>query len=439
MLSEHTAQTACIWMIDANAEPGNADDVTVFCRGLRTSANTIHFRDCLQQHGLCLPSTSKIHQGSRDTWTKPDGGDSFCIDYVAIPTTWKGFCTWSQVLQEFDLANAREDHRAVGLELTCWQSQVAPSTSTRRAQTSSLLTADHQKLRDVIQEFEVPMWTADVEFQECAFRRQLSSCLQQGGDKTPSQPKKSYLNQEIWQTRKSLLRWQRKLKQVRRGLKLETLWTAWKAWKSDDATPINSEHFDYGTSLRCDSVLIMAHFRTCRFMLRQQLKQSKAKAVEQRLRQINEHTAATNILRILRPFVGPTNPKKMKSRTLPLLDRPHGGPCQTPVEARNQWIQFFADMEGGTRQTLDQLREDWICSLENEDQPGFEIPAESLPTLVDLELAFRKVACARPQAPTIFQERCVTMRQRLAQEPTSLRFGSSLSLATKRFATKEVS
>jgi hypothetical protein len=94
---------------------------TVFCKGMRTTANTIHFRDCLKQHNMCLPSTLAIHSGSRDTWTMPDGGDTFCIGYVAVPSTWKAHCTWSQVLEAFDLATSREDHKVVGLELTWWQ------------------------------------------------------------------------------------------------------------------------------------------------------------------------------------------------------------------------------------------------------------------------------------------------------------------------------
>ena len=32
ILAEHITHEACVWMIDANAEPGNADDCTVFGR-----------------------------------------------------------------------------------------------------------------------------------------------------------------------------------------------------------------------------------------------------------------------------------------------------------------------------------------------------------------------------------------------------------------------
>ena len=55
----------CFWLLDANAEPGPADDTIVFSTGLRASANTILFRECLHKFNMCLPSTSHIHRGNR--------------------------------------------------------------------------------------------------------------------------------------------------------------------------------------------------------------------------------------------------------------------------------------------------------------------------------------------------------------------------------------
>ena len=82
-----------------------------------------------------------------------------------------------------------------------------------------------------------------------------------------------------------------------------------------------------------------------------------------------------------------------------MLETDNGSLCQTPEEAMQQWIQFFADMEGGTRQSTERLREDWITALSTDDQPQFAVSATSLPTLVDLELAYRKVACGKATGP----------------------------------------
>lgn len=138
-------QTHCFWLIDANAEPGHADDEAVYGKGLRTSANTIFFRECLKTCAMCLPSTSNVHAGHRNTWTKPDGEESFCIDYVAIPRTWISCCTWSQVLDDFDLATTREDHKAVRLELQWWQPKRMPHVEW----SSSAIQQSEQECRDV--------------------------------------------------------------------------------------------------------------------------------------------------------------------------------------------------------------------------------------------------------------------------------------------------
>ena len=45
-----------VWLIDANAAPGKADNVVVFADGMTTSVNTEHFRNSLVTHELCLPS-----------------------------------------------------------------------------------------------------------------------------------------------------------------------------------------------------------------------------------------------------------------------------------------------------------------------------------------------------------------------------------------------
>ena len=138
-------QTHFFWLINANAEPGHADDEAVYGKGLRTSANTIFFRECLKTCAMCLPSTSNVHAGHRNTWTKPDGEESFCIDYVAIPRTWLSCCTWSQALADFDLATTREVHKAIRLELQLWQPKRMPHVEW----SSSAIQQSEQECREV--------------------------------------------------------------------------------------------------------------------------------------------------------------------------------------------------------------------------------------------------------------------------------------------------
>ena len=151
--------------------------------------------------------------------------------------------------------------------------------------------------------------------------------------------------------------------------------------------------------------------------------------MEKRLEQVNEHTAATSILRTTRAFLGPTNPKKEKNMTLPMLETDNGSLCQTPEEAMQQWIQFFADMEGGTRQSTERLREDWITALSTDDQPQFAVSATS-------SLRTARLPAGKPLALTAFRASSAMLPQLLVPEPLLLPSGSWSYLATKHFATK---
>ena len=101
----------------------------------------------------------------------------------------------------------------------------------------------------------------------------------------------------------------------------------------------------------------------------------------------------------MRDFAGPTNPRKQKQKTLPMVENQSGAVSTTPFEADQIWIDFFAEMEGGNRQTMQDLHHDWVCALQSEPQEAFDLHTSQLPTLTDLELAFRRVAKGKATGP----------------------------------------
>lgn len=398
ILTETGAIGNCFWLIDANAEPGPADGATVFCKGLRTSASTILFRDCLSKLNMCLPSTSHIHIGDRDTWTRPDGSASFCIDHIAVPQEWKEFCTRSEVLCDLDLANSRCDHQAVGLELSWWQNSMIMPTLKSSPRIAWHETTTKDEVKRAMDKISVPAWNTDVETQEQHLSSEIAEIL--GGRQRESRkPKKCYIDEDIWESRRLMIHSQKRLKQLRQRLGREALWQVFNAWKTKRVSPLATEHFQYGTTLRCDTLLLLSKLRAQRRIIRHKLKMAKIKLMEKSLEQVNEHTAASSILHLLRGFIGPTNPKKQKKRTLPMLEKEDGTMSKTPEEALQVWIRFFADMEGGRRQTEDALHADWLQELQNDPKEPFLTMAETLPSLADLELAYRRVATGKATGP----------------------------------------
>ena len=82
-----------------------------------------------------------------------------------------------------------------------------------------------------------------------------------------------------------------------------------------------------------------------------------------------------------------------------MLEKEDGVICQTPDEAMQVWIKFFAEMEGGTRQSFDELHADWLEDLKKDQTEPFQLKVTELPTLADLELAYRRVAPGKAIGP----------------------------------------
>ena len=368
----------CIWLIDANAEPGVADGEVVYKKGLRTSANTIFMRTALHSLQMCLPSTWPIHEGPMSTWTAPNGDDQHCIDYIAIPAHWRMSCTLSRTLEDFDLATSREDHKAVSIELT-WQSEerkTRRATSKPNVDWSSEETRAH--LATAMQEVTCVPWLTDVAKQEQEFSSQINRILRPFCRKSNKGPKKCYIDEKIWQQRSQVLHSRKRLKQIKDSLHREAMYAVFNAW-SNRVCDNFDEAFNYGTTLRCCSVHILSRYRAQRFQLRYMLKQAKQSLMQKRLQQVTEHTAATQILRIMKDFTGPTNPRKQKQKTLPLVENQDGQLCTTPHEARQTWIAFFAEMEGGRRQSHQELHSDWISALREEPIEPFALTVQLPP------------------------------------------------------------
>ena len=399
LLLEHLDEAPCFWLVDANAAPGAADNEVVYQSGLKTSANTACFRESLDKFGMCLPSTTCLHHGPRHTWTSIDGNTFHCIDYVAVPSTWLQSCVWSQVLEDFDLATTRDDHQVVGLELN-WDVVATYKRAPRtHADTEWSCLVQRDSARGRLAEIVVPSWKTDIELHELTVRQQMQKAVRVAGATPKSRPKKAYIDAETWSIRTQLLQQRKLLKRTRRGIAREALYKTFRAWSGALPAAQVDQSFNYGSTLRIAQVRNIAGYRKLRISLRSHLQSAKQRLMAQRLEMVNEHTVAHSILHMLRDFTGPTNPKKAKKTTLPMVHNQNGLPCRSTAEAAQTWIQFFSDMEGGQRQSMAELRQDWINSLHEMTPAHFQVQAHELPTLVDLEVAFRRVACGKATGP----------------------------------------
>lgn len=389
-------------LADANAAPGCYDGQTVLSEGFATTPNTTAFRSLLQTHRLFLPATSHIHTGTNFTWTHCTGDSQHCIDHVAVPQEWKERCTHSQVVHEFDLATPNEDHHLVALQMQ-WSSITAVPTerhgrghgkkATKYVHTSNL----HPKLLQMPPQ----SWLEDVDTQHAALTSHLHNVLKENTLTSFESCKKLYVDEQAWTMRTDKIAIEKKIKETTIQLKKELLQRCFNGWKSTlSETLIQDDHsIAYERSLRCIRLSLVAKLRLIGHHLKQRLIKAKQKALTEQLLQLPEAASASDILRRLKPFIGPTNPKKAKRKALPLLQNPQGQTCVLPNEALEVWINFFQDMEAGTRMTYGELRQTWINELLELQQQQLQAALETLPSLTDLEGALRRVPKGKAIGP----------------------------------------
>ena len=354
-------------------------------------------RDFLATNHLCLPATSTCHFGEQGTWLDLRGERLHCIDHVAIPEEWLHCATHSQVLEEFDLATSKDDHRLVAIQLQ-WNDLVEIVKFQKRARRVVQIDYKRADITDTIRNYQPASWTADIEQHTEEFNQHLHLAMQLGEQPNVSQIKKHYSDEEAWNTRKIKLKHRATLKALRTRIAHDLLRRCFDAWRAKNSD-LFTEGTCYTTMLHCWNFKHWIAFRRAAQKLKQQLCHAKQCKLQCVLDDMNAETAASEILRHLRSFKGPTNPKKLKQKTLPLVHDAEGNVCVHPAEALGVWVDFFMQMEGGHRTSLPQLRAEWIEELSQFASAEINIDISEVPTLTDLEISYRRVPCGRAQGP----------------------------------------
>ena len=389
MLHLHLDGHPIYGLLDANSGCGPKDGIHVFADGPVTP-NTEDLRNFLNEFDLYLPSTTDRHQGIDETWTSPDGNTSARIDYVVLPCATGPFCTYSQVLDQFDLGQLY-DHRPVAAELQWCQPFTTPGPPPRtmhqaycRGQISG---------KDLLQDVQVSPWATDIETHVEAFNAQVHGNLRLLCKAGPASAKKGYMTEELWTLRADKLNSRQLLKCTRRQLSCALLRQCFAAWIQGTASDTEA------VNLKCAQIKHLANFHLCNRRLRKRLRMSKQNSLNQAFAKMPDKASSSYILQVVKEHSGPTNLKKIQKRPLPIIEDEQGVPCVSPEQALNRWIQFFCDMEGGERMDPECQRNLWIDHLEQFKENEFHLDVQSLPALVDYEAAFRRVANGKATGP----------------------------------------
>lgn len=133
--------------------------------------------------------------------------------------------------------------------------------------------------------------------------------------------------------------------------------------------------------------------------LRGRLRRAKHGHLQEALTGLSATTPAATILHEVKNLIGPTNLKKAKAKTLPYVKNHQGQVCQSPAEALDTWISFFQTMEGGERIGEHQQRTEWLQNLRGFSASELHLQLPDLPSLTELEAAYRRVQVAKATGP----------------------------------------
>ena len=160
------------------------------------------------------------------------------IDFVAIPHTFLSSCVWSGTLPTMDLCQVHADHTAVAIQLD-WQERMHKKSHTHPSvlHEGAKIRAQHSAI--ALGATKVLPWQSDIEIQVHCINHVLHDALQKACPETRQQPKKPFINEEIWHLRRDKLQLRRRLKTARRQINL-TCYVAFSIDGQELRTPVNN-------------------------------------------------------------------------------------------------------------------------------------------------------------------------------------------------------
>eukprot|EP00435_Cladocopium_sp_Y103_P038730 s21_g10.t1 len=390
-------------LMDANAKTGPMCEPIVFSHDDASSANTDFMIQFLSDNALCLPCTCDIHAGLHHTWTAVDGLSFHRIDYVAIPQEQLTRCVYSAVLDSLEPGTCLDDHRAVGLQLQ-WSTSHHPPDRSKPSQMKfnrHSIRAHRDCLQ--LQTIQAADWTADIESQVRAFNHDILHSLHAACPPSRASQKKPFISDSVWSLRQTKLQLQRRLRQARWNQRQDHLRLAFWVWShrqsgspSEPVDVVLASHAAHTVSITCSFVSLTCRYIVTARHLKRELQQCKQLHLQSELDTTTDKTSAGELLHLLKPFLGSSNPKKQKKAGLPSVRKGDGSICTTPDEATARWTEFFGRMEGGTPLSSQDYRRMWLDNLARFRATGpFQLSLSEVPSLVELEAAFRRVAVGK--------------------------------------------
>ena len=346
----------------------------------------------IRELDLWLPATfHECHHGLSHTWSSPGGTSTSRIDFILIPTGWWVPPEGSSVLYHVDFGQTGLDHFAVQLHasasLTAWlpfQARRLRFDSAKATQPESAATV--QAIFDAAP--PVP-WEIDSHHH---YHRVSSYLLEAFAAQFPVRKgarRRTFFSETTWSLRQQRV-WLRKQAHIASAnATFSDLRCAFQAW-SFGVCLESALLQQFGKAIYNMSRLrsVVAELRHIRPAFRQSLRRDKG----QYLSEVAAHAAVTktkDVVRRLRPLLGPPRRKQRGAAPLPAVRLEDGTLATSPDEADARWLRHFSAAEHGGPIDPEALVDRCFRRQKAFDLDAFDVDGTDLPSQVDLETAFR--------------------------------------------------
>ena len=391
-LRHHLPQGFHTWpmilLADANARlgPTQSEGVGTISQDLENPTGEI-FREWIDRHGLCLPSTWECHQGTTYTWTHANGNHQARLDYVGIPRSVLPQVIESWVDTNVDISLKRMDHEVATIKLR-W-----PKPHQKRPAVTKPTRIPPHQFRDTLPYYiqqgyrhEVLQCFTGVEangdtHQKAQALWHASEAIQQWYQTQPRLRRKSHMTPHTWdlvcQKRDA---WSQ-LRYSRHQLKISIYAAVWQGWKKTIGKPNDFEasmNWHRSISVQLPGLYITYH----------RLQKQAVTALRDDDRAFYRHLGEQardmeGNPGFLWKYVKPMLLKNMEAKT-------HNTRCRGP--SMQQLHDHFDQLEAAHHTSYEQL----LTSCRHKQQSNHDLQVtmlniNDLPTRTEVEILCRKV------------------------------------------------
>ena len=356
------------------------------------------FVSLLDRHGLWIPSSfSHCHPGPSATWWPPSGGPGSRLDYVLLPTSWLVADGGSQVFSALDWGQPHVDHFALRTFVSFTTRGVCPRTSRQVAfDREAMLSEDGRNtLRDIFQSLPTCPWRESVHEHYDQIQQHLVEGLKTAFPPSKGRCRTSHFSPYTWQLRQRRV-WLRK--QVVRSRSIcgcEDVRAAWVCLRGSSRLWL--ARILYVLRHGREICGIAGHVRDLQ-LTKRQLRQAIRQDIKGRISDAaaTAHRASTgDVVSRLQSLLGPSARKAKGVRQLPGLTLKDGTPAEDPEQMEQAWVEHFSGIEAGVQKTTKSLAATCIQAQRATNFDELVIDRTDLPTLSELETAFRQTMLHR--------------------------------------------